>query len=125
MEINFELYFFNKIFIIEKTFSSFFKRFKLRFCSQDYVVKYWLAQGAPAEKIILGTAFYGKSYTLANPKEIGRGAPFINEGKIGTPSYSKVCQLVKNPEWKRLYDNEQNVPYIYNGDQIVAYDDVQ
>ncbi|XP_033215021.1 probable chitinase 2 [Belonocnema kinseyi] len=90
-----------------------------------YVVKYWLSQGAAPEKIILGTAFYGKTYTLSNRKKIGRGALFSGSGKLENPGYSKVCQLVKNRKWQYLYDEEQKVPYIYNGNQIIAYDDVK
>ncbi|XP_033213929.1 chitinase-like protein 3 [Belonocnema kinseyi] len=91
----------------------------------DTVVKYWISEGAPPEKLILGTAFYGKTFTLVNPKEIKRGAPVSGPGKLEDPAYYKVCQLIINPKWQYLYDEEQKVPYIYNGNQIIAYDNVE
>ena len=30
-------------------------------------IKYWIAAGAPREKLLLGVPFYARSYTLANP----------------------------------------------------------
>lgn len=97
-----------------------------KFCSKDYVVKYWISQGAPPSKLILGSTFSGISYTLADPKQFGRGAPFIDEGKLGSqPEYYQVCTLAKDPQWNHFYDKEQQVPYIYNGNQIVAYDNVE
>ena len=104
-----------------------------QFCFQDYVVKYWLAQGAPSEKIILGTAFYGKSYTLASPKQIGKAARVSGPGEKGkytdepgSLGYNEICDLLKNENWKLLYyDYQQQVPYAYKGTQIVTYDNVQ
>ncbi|XP_033215211.1 probable chitinase 2 isoform X2 [Belonocnema kinseyi] len=91
----------------------------------EYVVNYWLLEGAEAKKLILGTAFYGKSYTLADPKQVGIGAPFSGEGKIGSGAYYHICQLAKNPEWTHIRDHVQQVPYMYKEDQIIVYDDVQ
>lgn len=95
-------------------------------------MNYWLSHGAPPSKLILGTAFYGNAYTLANPKHIGRGAPFSNAGLIGMPAFASsmpayydICPLAKNKKWKHIYDKEQQVSYIYKGDQIIAYDDVE
>ncbi|XP_033213930.1 chitotriosidase-1-like [Belonocnema kinseyi] len=93
---------------------------------EDYVVKYWISLGAPSRKLILGTAFHGISYTLSNPKLIGRGAPFSDQGNLSSsPEYNDICPLLKNSEWKHFHDKEQQVPYIYKGDQIIAYDDVE
>lgn len=88
-------------------------------------MNYWLSAGAKAEKLILGTAFYGKSYTLADPKQVGIGAPFSGEGKIGSGAYYNVCELANNTEWTYILDYEQQVPYIYKGDQFITFDDVE
>lgn len=87
-------------------------------------MRYWISQGAPPNKLILGTSFNGLSFTLANPKQFGRGAPFTQEGEYGEiMGYFKVCNLMK--KWNYLYDPEQQVPYIYQENQIIAYEDVR
>ncbi|XP_033229587.1 acidic mammalian chitinase-like [Belonocnema kinseyi] len=90
----------------------------------DYVVKYWISQGAPRGKLILGTASHGTSYTLANPKKFGRGAPFTKEGKFGNQmTYFSFCYMIKT--WNYFYDPEQQVPYIHKGHETITYDDVR
>lgn len=42
----------------------------------NWAVGYWLQNGCPREKLILGLAFYGRGYKLVNP--------MVNE--IGSPS---------------------------------------
>jgi GH18 family chitinase len=42
----------------------------------------------------------------------------------GMASYYEVCSLL-NSGWTRIYNEEQQVPYIYNGNQWIGYDDEQ
>jgi len=37
----------------------------------------------------------------------------------------QVCSFLKNPGAVRVYSNEIQAPYAYNGDQWVGYDDAQ
>ena len=80
--------------------------------------------------MILGTGFYGKSFTLSDRKRPGRGAPFVRAGnpgiytaENGTLGYYEICDLIKNQSWQVIYDKEQRVPYAFSKDQIVGYDD--
>ncbi|XP_033229590.1 chitinase-like protein 4 [Belonocnema kinseyi] len=92
----------------------------------DYVVKYWISEGAPPSKLILGTAFYGVSYNLANPKQITKGPPFSREDEyLGVFGYDYICSLVKYQGWKHHHDKQQQVPYVYFGNTVIAYDDVE
>lgn len=91
---------------------------------KDSAVKYWLSQGAPAEKIILGVPFYGQSYTLNDSNEKGVGAPAENAGTAGT-RYSEICEAQKNGGWEVEFEEEQRVPYMSKGDQWVGYEDVK
>ncbi|KAI8128837.1 putative chitinase 10 [Lucilia cuprina] len=48
----------------------------------DAIAKYWINQGAPREKLVMGVPFYGRSFTLADPKNHAVGAPHIGRGLI-------------------------------------------
>ncbi|XP_066581003.1 acidic mammalian chitinase-like [Prorops nasuta] len=98
----------------------------------DSCVQYWLDQGAPPEKLILGTAFYGRSFTLANEKDNGVGAPAPQAGQAGPYTreagmlgYNEICVKVASGQWTAVFDEEQRVPYAYNGRQWVGYDNVK
>lgn len=59
----------------------------LREMNQDWVVNYWVAFGAPIEKLILGIPFYGRTFTLSNPLLISPDAPTSGPGTPGNFSY--------------------------------------
>lgn len=52
-------------------------------------VNNWLNAGAEDIKIILGVAFYGKAYQLADPNEHDVGAPVVGDGSVDA-IYSSV-----------------------------------
>ncbi|XP_046630405.1 acidic mammalian chitinase-like [Neodiprion virginianus] len=92
-------------------------------------VNYWLEQGASAEKLLLGTAFYGKTFTLTNSSETTPGSPVTGVGNAGSYtqesgvlSYYEILEKLSEGNWTTVYDEEQQVPYAYSGDQWVTYD---
>lgn len=65
--------------------------------SMDSAVNTWIQNGAPKNKIIIGVATYGRSFTLSNPKNnkvnspvSGRGKPGKYTGIIGGLAYYEV-----------------------------------
>ena len=46
-------------------------------------INYWLDNDAPPEKLNLGFALYGKSYTLFDENQHGIGAPVNGPGQPG------------------------------------------
>ena len=50
---------------------------------QDWGVRYWLARGTPAHKIMLGVAAYGRTFTLKSTAHYGLGAAVRGSGKPG------------------------------------------
>ena len=46
-------------------------------------VQYWITNGAPRDKLVLGIATYGRSFTLADPKNNLPGSATIGPGKTG------------------------------------------
>lgn len=93
------------------------------------MIKYWLSEGAPSEKIVLGVPFYGRSFTLADPQSNGVGAPssqgtagpYTKEG--GMLGYNEICEKLKQENWDVRFDEERRVPYAVNENQWVSFDD--
>ncbi|GLV40355.1 Chitinase 7 [Carabus blaptoides fortunei] len=90
----------------------------------------WIRKGADPSKIILGIAIYGKSYTLDNPANHGLRAPATNPGNAGPYTlqqgllgYNEIVELQQAGGWTKVWDTEQQVPYMFKGDQWVGYDD--
>ncbi|CAO1336600.1 unnamed protein product [Diamesa serratosioi] len=94
----------------------------------DACVQYWLRQGTPKEKLIVGLPMYGRTMTLSNPTQNGIGAPISGPGLAGRYTqesgflgYNEICEN----NWPRVWQSTQQVPYAFKGDQWVGYDDVE
>ena len=80
----------------------------------------------PSDKITLGLALYGRTFTLSNPNENGLGDSVKGPGKKGIytredgfwSSY-EICTMGLTVE----EDTEVEAPYGYRDDQWVGYDD--
>lgn len=55
---------------------------------QNYAANYWVTQGTPKSKLIIGMATYGRSFTLQDPTNFGIGAPVSGSGKAGNTTRS-------------------------------------
>ncbi|GAB3499754.1 glycoside hydrolase family 18 protein [Spirosoma knui] len=92
--------------------------------SGDRAVKLYKKAGVPAEKLILGIAFYGRAWQLQNndPKAQPRTIAKVERG--GGYSFIKDS-LLTNPSYKRYWDKRAKAPYLYNADlkRFVSYDD--
>ncbi|KAG1661587.1 putative chitinase 10 [Nymphon striatum] len=99
--------------------------------SVDYASKMWVKSGAPKEKLIIGMATYGRSFTLNNPgqngvneKSTGGGTAGEFTKEAGFLSYYEICELLKNGA-TYVWDEEMKVPYTFYGDQWIGFDDVR
>ncbi|KAM8711663.1 hypothetical protein ACLKA7_012213 [Drosophila subpalustris] len=91
-------------------------------------IDYWLRQGAPAQKLILGIGFYGHSYQMADGSQNRPGARCKGAGKAGPFTrqsgflgYHEICAS----HWRTVFDATSKSPYAFRGDQWVGYDNVQ
>uniref|UniRef100_A0A8D3AJV3 chitinase n=1 Tax=Scophthalmus maximus TaxID=52904 RepID=A0A8D3AJV3_SCOMX len=91
-----------------------------------FAMKYWQDQGVPAEKLILGLAAFGRTFTLSTTSS-GVGAPISNVGKAGpytmeagSLSYYEVCLALEGKQIEWITD--QKVPYGVAGDQWIGFD---
>ncbi|KAJ8962567.1 hypothetical protein NQ318_000960 [Aromia moschata] len=83
----------------------------------------WVNAGASKEKLSIGVAFYGRSFTLADPNQHGLHAPIsgVGVGDGGAINYRDICATYDG--WTRVWDDEQKNPYKYSGNQWFGYDD--
>lgn len=96
----------------------------------DAAVSFWLGQGCPKEKLIVGVPVYGRTFTLVDKVNNGLGAPSSGPGYIGVfvPEggflpYNEIC--FNGNSWTRHWVEEQKVPYAVRNNQWVGYDDLQ
>ena len=80
----------------------------------NFTVHYWLSLGAPREKLVMGMAPYGQTFTLDNEAESGLNAQASLKGEAGEftqqagfLAYHEICrkvnfqfgwEVVKDPE---------------------------
>uniref|UniRef100_A0A673Z834 chitinase n=1 Tax=Salmo trutta TaxID=8032 RepID=A0A673Z834_SALTR len=92
----------------------------------DSAITYWLDNGAPAEKLLMGFPTYGRTYRLTT-SNTGLGAPTNGPADAGPYtrdagywSYYEVCSFTSGAtiEWI----DEQKVPYAVKGSSWVGYD---
>ncbi|XP_003747412.1 acidic mammalian chitinase [Galendromus occidentalis] len=91
----------------------------------------WLDAGAPREKLIMGLAFYGRSFKLADPSNKLQGALSGGSGTSGPVSqqdgtlfYFEICKKLREG-WTRVFDDDTKTPRAFSGDQWVGYDDTE
>ncbi|CAG5128893.1 unnamed protein product, partial [Candidula unifasciata] len=97
----------------------------------QFAADYWVSKGCPKEKLIIGLITYGRSFTLANPRNSGLKAPANGPGIAGTftreagfMAYYEVYTMIKQGgkvEWL----DDQKVPYIVLNNQWVGYENEQ
>ncbi|XP_075766180.1 acidic mammalian chitinase-like [Pelodiscus sinensis] len=97
----------------------------------DYAMNYWLNNGAPAEKLIVGFPTYGHTFILSNPSNTAVGAPTSGPGPAGPYTrqsgfwaYYEICTFLKNGA-TQVWDAPQSVPYAYQGSEWLGYDNIK
>lgn len=92
----------------------------------NFSSEYWVENGMPREKIIVGIPTYGHSYTLDNSENHGLNAPSRGFGSLGTfgfVTYSTVCNFLTNSA-TRVFENSSKVPYAFRATDWISYDDI-
>ncbi|XP_023225350.1 probable chitinase 10 [Centruroides sculpturatus] len=96
----------------------------------DFAVNYWLDKGCPKNKLVLGMALYGRSFTLKDANNNGLDAPVTGKGMAGPITreggmlgYNEICKFVGKENWKVEWVESIKSPYAYKDRQWVGYDD--
>ncbi|NEW06281.1 glycoside hydrolase family 18 protein [Paenibacillus sp. SYP-B3998] len=86
-------------------------------------VQLFMEAGVPAEKIVIGAAFYSRQW---------QGVPNINHGLHQMTSsfggygatYSQLtANFIDKNGFQRYWDDEAKAPYLYDGSTFISYDD--
>lgn len=96
----------------------------------DSSISYFLSQGVPASKLVVGFPLYGRSFTLTDRlwravnspiRRGGRQGPYtVTEGFLG---YNEICEQQLSTPMTRIWENTQKAPYAYYDDQWISYED--
>ncbi|KAK7802323.1 hypothetical protein U0070_020718, partial [Myodes glareolus] len=80
---------------------------------------------------VVGLATYAQTFSLTDPSNNGIGAPTSSPGpegpytqESGILTYYEGCTLLKNGA-TQAWDDPQEVPYAYQGNEWVGYDNVK
>nr|XP_014341447.1 PREDICTED: acidic mammalian chitinase-like [Latimeria chalumnae] len=101
----------------------------LIYFNMDYAAKYWRDNGAPAEKLIIGFATYGRTFRLTS-SDTSVGAPAAGAAAAGPYTkeagfwaYYEICTFLEGATEGWIED--QKVPYAFKGNEWIGYDTVK
>ena len=93
--------------------------------SADKAVADFIAAGVPANKLVMGLAFYGHSHWVANATHNGLGMKTNGPARGGGYTYIKDSLELTGRGFKRYRDRSAAAPYLFNPStkQFVTYED--
>ena len=92
--------------------------------SGDKAYALYTAAGVPAEKLVLGIPFYGRSWYMKTDDNRGINRPVDSVTQGGGYTYIKDS-IMSRPGFTRYWDEKAQGPYLWNAQsrQLVTYDD--
>jgi len=83
------------------------------------------AKGVPAEKIVIGAAFYSRHWTGFPPETVHPvGCQAASYGNQTENYHTLKEKLATHPEYV-FWDEEAKAPYYFDGQEFISYDDPQ
>lgn len=93
--------------------------------SADHSVRAYMAAGVPAEKLVIGAAFYGRKFNDVVGEGDGLGMDTTGDNHAG-PDYDVLTpEYLEEHGYKRYWDESAKAPWLYNGSSFITYDDPQ
>ncbi|MCX7746372.1 MAG: glycosyl hydrolase family 18 protein [Clostridia bacterium] len=76
--------------------------------------------GVPANKMIIGVAFYGRYFNKVENVNHGLNQKFSGGGAM---DYDKVALNIGRNGYKKYFDTAAKAPYLWNGSRFISYED--
>lgn len=91
--------------------------------SADEGVRLLLRLGIPAEKIVIGCAFYSRRWDGVTDRNHGLNQEAETIGDFG-PDYTSIALIYeKSPEFTKYWDDVAKAPWLFDGYSFISYDD--
>ncbi len=97
-----------------------------RLRSADICAKEFLAAGVPAEKLVMGIAFYGHAMQMRSANGQGLNQKAVKAVQVGGFSFIHD-RLVNKRGYVKYWDSAAHAPYLFNEERkiFITYDDEQ
>jgi chitinase len=94
--------------------------------SADKAVRTLIKEGVPAEKLVLGVPFYGRSWFMKSADNRGINRPVDSVTQGGGYTFIRDSIMLR-PGFTRYWDEHAKAPYLFHDktNQLVSYDDEQ
>ena len=91
--------------------------------SADRSEQYFLRAGVPANKIVMGCAFYGRGWQLPDGRKRGLNRQAVKGVRSG--GYTRLKDSLMTQGYKRHWDRRAKAPYLWHRKQhiFITYDD--
>ncbi|CAF0742100.1 unnamed protein product [Brachionus calyciflorus] len=101
--------------------------------NQDWAVSYWIKNGCPPHKLVLGLPAYGRTFHLKDKRKSGLLAKTLQDdamsGKYtqtaGFLSFYEICQVKKNTNWTQVWQPQSKSHYLHKDHDWISYDDIK
>jgi len=98
----------------------------------EFSVEYYLKQGVPPSKLVVGLPLYGRTFLLKDPTvpaiatlttANGFQGPYTKED--GFLGFNEICemQILEPNAWRVVWQKAHQAPYMFRDNKWVAYDD--
>lgn len=95
-----------------------------RWNSVEGGVDYFLKNGVPAQKLVLGVPFYGRGYRVKSDADHGLYQAYSEPFHVG--DYREIKQkLLSDPQWQQHWHDVAQTPWLFNAKErvFVSYED--
>ncbi|MGL4737180.1 MAG: glycoside hydrolase family 18 protein [Cellulosilyticaceae bacterium] len=91
--------------------------------STEENIALFIKNGVPAEKLIIGAAFYSRQWHGVVNENNGLHSYAGSKSDYG-PGYTRLIEEYVNQKgYIRYWDEAANAPYLFNGDNFITYED--
>ncbi|GMQ56568.1 glycoside hydrolase family 18 protein [Vallitalea sediminicola] len=91
--------------------------------SADKAVKKYMKAGVPANKLVLGAAFYSRMWEGVPDVQHGFIQMAKTTGGYGPSFHELLAKYINKNGFIRYWDAEAKAPYLFNGDCFISYED--